>query len=105
MVHDVEALDEKFVLSDSSKPAPPWTTLRTLEECARKIDADEDGQDARWIDVLLAPGSSLGGARPKANVADKYGALWIVKFPVMNDEWDVEVHHLFVAIWYNTCKL
>lgn len=82
-------LDGKFVSSDSSKPAPPWTTLRTLEECARKIDADEDGQDARWIDVLLAPGSSLGGARPKANVTDEKGWLWIAKFPSANDEWDV----------------
>ena len=66
-------LDGKFVSSDSSKPAPPWTTLRTLEECARKIDADEDGQDERWIEMLLAPGSSLGGARPKANVTDERG--------------------------------
>ncbi len=81
--------DGRFVSSDSSKPAPPWTTLRTLEECARRVDADEDGHDARWIDVLLAPGSSLGGARPKANVTDEKGALWIAKFPSSSDEWDV----------------
>ena len=90
-------LDGKFVSSDSSKPAPPWTTLRTLEECARKIDADEDGQDPRWIDVLLAPGSSLGGARPKANVTDEKGALWIAKFPSMNDEWDVGAWEFLVS--------
>ena len=90
-------LDGKFVSSDSSKPAPPWTTLRTLEECARKIDADEDGQDARWIDVLLAPGSSLGGARPKANVTDEKGSLWIAKFPSANDEWDVGAWEFLVS--------
>ena len=90
-------LDGKFVSSDSSKPAPPWTTLRTLEAYARKIDADEDGQDARWIDVLLAPGSSLGGARPKANVTDEKGALWIAKFPSESDEWDVGAWEFLVS--------
>ena len=90
-------LDGKFVSSDSSKPAPPWTTIRTLEECARKIDADEDGQDERWIEMLLAPGSSLGGARPKANVTDERGALWIAKFPSASDEWDVGAWEFFVS--------
>lgn len=74
-------VDGRFVSSDSAKPAPPWTTLRTLEECARRIDAGDDVRDSRWIDALLAPGSSLGGARPKANVTDEKGALWIAKFP------------------------
>ena len=74
--------DGKFVSSDSSKP---------------KIDADEDGQDARWIDVLLAPGSSLGGARPKANVTDEKGSLWIAKFPSANDEWDVGAWEFLVS--------
>jgi len=90
-------LDGKFVSSDSSEPAPPWTTLRTLEECARRIDADEDGRDGCWIDVLLAPGSSLGGARPKANVTDAKGALWIAKFPSANDEWDVGAWEFLVS--------
>ena len=90
-------VDGRFVASDSSKPAPPWTTLRTLEECARKIDADEDGQEARWIDVLLAPGSSLGGARPKANVTDEQGELWIAKFPSESDEWNVGAWEFLVA--------
>ena len=98
-------LDGKFVSSDASKPAPPWTTLRTLEECARKIDADEDGQDPRWIDVLLAPGSSLGGARPKANVMDEKGALWIAKFPSANDEWDVGAWEFLVSRLAVTAEL
>ena len=83
------SIDGCFVSSDSSNPAPPWTTLRTLEECARRIDADEDDVDTRWLDVLLAPGSSLGGARPKANVSDEKGGLWMAKFPSAKDEWDV----------------
>ena len=90
-------IDGRFVSSDSSKPAPPWTTLRTLEECARKIDAAEDGQEARWIDVLLAPGSSLGGARPKANVTDERDELWIAKFPSESDEWNVGAWEFLVS--------
>lgn len=91
-------VDGRFVSSDSAKPAPPWTTLRTLEECARRIDAGEDVRDSRWIDALLAPGSSLGGARPKANVTDEKGALWIAKFPSAKDEWDVGAWERVVSL-------
>ena len=78
----------EFVSSDASMSVPPWSELRRLEECARRVDADEE-VDAGWLDVLLAPGSSLGGARPKANVADADGSLWIAKFPSARDEWNV----------------
>lgn len=39
--------------------------------------------------VLVAPGSSLGGARPKANLLDEDGSLWIAKFPSADDDYDV----------------
>ena len=51
--------------------------------------ADDKGEESRWLDDLLRPGSSLGGARPKANVTAPDGSLWIAKFPSVNDEWDV----------------
>ncbi|MBR4170384.1 MAG: type II toxin-antitoxin system HipA family toxin [Kiritimatiellae bacterium] len=91
-------VDGKFVSTDSARPAPPWTALRTLEECARRIDADEDGGEPLWIDVLLAPGSSLGGARPKANVTDEKSSLWIAKFPSAKDEWDVGAWERLVSL-------
>ena len=79
-----------FVASDLGDAAPPWTTLRKLENAARHIDADDHGADEeRWIRDLFRPGSSLGGARPKANVTAPDGSLWIAKFPSMKDEWDV----------------
>ena len=82
--------DGPFVASDLGDAAPPWTTLRRLEDAARHFDADEGGRDeARWIDDLFRPGSSLGGARPKANVTAPDGSLWIAKFPSAKDEWDV----------------
>ncbi|HET9569888.1 MAG TPA: HipA domain-containing protein [Bacteroidales bacterium] len=40
---------------------------------------------AEWLTMLIAPGSSLGGARPKANIIDEHGQLWIAKFPSQND--------------------
>jgi len=79
-----------FVASDLGDAAPPWTTLRKLEEAARHVDADDPraGED-KWVKDLYRPGSSLGGARPKANVTAPDGGLWIAKFPSVKDEWDV----------------
>ena len=81
--------DGEFVDSDLRDAAPPWTTLRRLEDSAKHIDGDDKGDETRWIDDLLRPGSSLGGARPKANVTAPDGSLWIAKFPSVKDEWDV----------------
>src|ERR1041385_5645804 len=39
--------------------------------------------------MLIAPGRSLGGARPKASVLDPSGRLWLAKFPSTNDDYDV----------------
>lgn len=78
-----------FVSADLGNAAPPWTTLRKLEASAKHLDADEQGSEAsQWLDDLFCPGSSLGGARPKANVTDPDGRLWIAKFPSVRDEWD-----------------
>ena len=82
--------DGPFVASATEDAAPPWTTLRRLEDSARHLDADDGGKDeARWVKDLFCPGSSLGGARPKANVTAPDGSLWIAKFPSVKDEWDV----------------
>lgn len=82
--------DGPFVADDISDAAPPWTTLRKLEDSARHLDADDHGKDEeRWLRDLFRPGTSLGGARPKANVTAPDGSLWIAKFPSVQDEWDV----------------
>ena len=78
-----------FVASDLGDAAPPWTTLRRLEESARHLDADDRGDEEAWLRDLFRPGTSLGGARPKANVTAPDGSLWIAKFPSSKDEWDV----------------
>ncbi len=66
----------------------PWTTLRTLESATLALEADRDGMLEIWLNLLLAPGSSLGGARPKAAVQGEDGPLWIAKFPSRKDSID-----------------
>lgn len=75
-----------FLSGDEELATPPWTTLRTLEAASLGFENDESGLEERWLKQLLAPGSSLGGARPKATVQDEKGNLWIAKFPSKHDE-------------------
>ncbi len=91
--------DGVFLSGDEELATPPWTTLRTLEAASLGFENDESGLEERWLKQLLAPGSSLGGARPKATVQDEKGNLWIAKFPSKHDEvnsgaWEKVVHDL-----------
>jgi len=79
-------LDGSFLNDDHAMAAPPWTQLRELEEACRHFETDGgETEHEKWISMLIAPGSSLGGARPKASVSDLNGDLWIAKFPSHND--------------------
>jgi len=80
--------NEPFLSDDKEMAAPPWTTLRTLESASLAFESDENTHGAKWLKQLLVPGSSLGGARPKASVYAPDGSLWIAKFPSKNDEWN-----------------
>jgi len=77
-----------FLDSDSSMATPPWASVRDLEFASLQLEKEEN-PDSRWLNMLIRPGSSLGGARPKANIKDEYGNLWIAKFPSRNDRKDV----------------
>lgn len=77
-----------FLDNDKDYSAPPWTSIRELEHASLELEKniEEDSPNMlKWINLLIAPGSSLGGARPKASVQDTTGALWIAKFPSKND--------------------
>lgn len=76
-----------FMNDDKNMAAPPWTSLRELEQASIKFEKDDinDKDYLKWINLLIAPGSSLGGARPKASVLDPKGYLWIAKFPSIKD--------------------
>lgn len=88
-----------FLSDDKETAAPPWATLRTLEEASRNFENDETGLTEKWLNQLIRPGSSLGGARPKATVVDTKDQFWIAKFPSKNDEndtgaWEMVAHDL-----------
>jgi serine/threonine-protein kinase HipA len=79
-------------LGDEARAAPPVTTLRELEAVAWQLSSrriDDLGALRQWLAVLVAPGASLGGARPKANFTETDGSLWIGKFPARDDDRDM----------------
>ncbi len=81
--------DGPFLDNDSAMATPPWTSLRELEEASINLEECPESGQSKWLKMLVAPGSSLGGARPKANVLDKNNNLWIAKFPSRKDRRDV----------------
>ena len=54
-----------------------------------KNKLEQETQKEKLLDILIAYGSSLGGARPKSNFLDLDNSLWIAKFPSSNDNYDV----------------
>jgi len=86
------AADGPYLNAESELAAPPWTALRDLENAAWTLQSDAQVSSknlSESLRLLVAPGSSIGGARPKAGVVDEYGQLWIAKFPGRNDDRDI----------------
>ncbi|MDO9262215.1 MAG: HipA N-terminal domain-containing protein, partial [Flavobacteriaceae bacterium] len=67
----------EFLDSDKATSTPPWSSIRELQNAAAHIEKDDDEESKKWLAVLMAPGSSLGGARPKANILDHDKSCWI----------------------------
>lgn len=98
-----------FLSNDKETATPPWATLRTLEQASREFEKDENALIDKWLNQLLRPGSSLGGARPKATVQDPDGNLWIAKFPSRKDTsnigaWEKVAHELAKMCGLNVPK-
>ncbi len=100
-------------LNDNRKLAsPPWTSLRELEQISLKLEEDDitdDPEYFKWLSMLIAPGSSLGGARPKASVIGKDGNLWIAKFPSRADNgnvggWEMVTYELALKAGINMAE-
>ena len=87
-----ESPDGPFLNNNEDFATPPWTSIRELEQISLRLeeeDAEDDPDYLKWLNMLVNPGSSLGGARPKASVVDKSGNLWIAKFPGRSDTKDI----------------
>lgn len=84
-------IDPNADFLDNNKTAsiPPWSSIRELQNAAVNFENNDDVDGAKkWLSILMAPGSSLGGARPKANIIDVDKNLWIAKFPSKTDTID-----------------
>ncbi|MBC8618526.1 type II toxin-antitoxin system HipA family toxin [Parabacteroides faecis] len=96
-----ESMDGDFINVSDTLRIPPLTDIRQLIEASREIEkSEEENQlpDKKWIIQLVHPGSSLGGARPKASIIDVDKVLYIAKFPSRKDDYDT-------ALWEHFCHL
>jgi len=101
-----------FLNDNREMASPPWAALRDLEYASlqlEKDDAIDDPEYMKWLSLLIAPGTSLGGARPKASVVDLNSELWIAKFPSNNDErnmgaWEKVVQELALKSGVNMAE-
>lgn len=96
-----ETPDGKFINCDASLRVPPLANVRELMLAAHEIEASEENHllpSRRWLAQLLHPGTSLGGARPKASVVDEEGYLTVAKFPSRKDDYDV-------GLWEHFCHV
>ena len=90
-----------FINSANTLRIPPLTNIRELLNASSEIEKSEEYNqqpDKKWLTQLVQPGSSLGGARPKASVIDNDKALFIAKFPSRKDDYDV-------GLWEHFCHL
>ena len=97
-----------FLDNQHGAAAPPFVQLRELEAASLALERDEDNTSAAaddWLRMLIAPGGSLGGTRPKASVVDPQGQLWIAKFPSVRDEHDVGAWELVAQTLAKGCGL
>ena len=101
-----------FLNDNKEMVSPPWTSIRELEQISLRLEEDDvinDPEYMKWLNMLVAPGSSLGGARPKASVVDTNDNLWIAKFPSKNDQsdiggWEIVTYELALAAGINMAQ-
>ena len=89
---------DAFINSDEALRIPPLTDIRSLAVASVEVEKSEERNelpDKKWIQQLVHPGTSLGGARPKAGVIDGEGQFYMTKFPSRKDDYDVALweHH------------
>ena len=109
--YKVEDVDD-YINASARYAVPPVESLRALCDACHEIETAEERNELpeqRWLDQLIDPGTSLGGARPKANVVDGDGRLYVAKFPSKNDLENTELiehfsHRLAAKAGINAAK-
>ena len=103
---------DDYINASTKYLVPPIESLRALCDACHEIELAEERNELpeqRWLDQLIDPGTSLGGARPKANVVDTNGTLYVAKFPSKKDLENTELieyfsHHLAAKAGINVAK-
>ncbi len=103
---------DEYISASAKYLVPPIESLRALCDACHEIELAEERNelpDQRWLDQLVDPGTSLGGARPKANVIDTDGKLYVAKFPSKKDLENIELiehfsHKLAAAAGVSVAK-
>lgn len=93
-------IEGDFLDNNQINASPPWTSLRELENISLLLEDDnavDNPEYANWLRMLIVPGSSLGGARPKASVVDNHNHPWIAKFPSRYDNSNVGAWEFLVT--------
>lgn len=96
-----ESPDGEFINCDATLRIPPLTDIQVLVAASMEVEKSEERNllpDKKWLLQLVHPGTSLGGARPKAGVLNEEGELCVAKFPSRNDEYDI-------GLWEHLCHL
>ncbi|MGN0206115.1 MAG: type II toxin-antitoxin system HipA family toxin [Muribaculaceae bacterium] len=96
-----ETPEGEFLNTNNTLRIPPITELRELIAASKEIELGEERcilPEKKWIVQLVHPGSSLGGARPKANVVDCDRRIYVAKFPSLKDDYDA-------GLWEHFCHL
>ena len=104
--------DGPFLNDNRVMASPPWASIRELEQISLRLEEEdviENPEYLKWLGMLVAPGASLGGARPKASIVDNDGRLWIAKFPSRNDQgdiggWEIVTYELAIAAGINMAE-
>ena len=104
--------DGPFLNDNRVMASPPWVSIRELEQISLRLEEEDvidDPEYLKWLGMLVAPGASLGGARPKASIVDNDGRLWIAKFPSRNDQgdiggWEIVTYELAIAAGINMAE-
>jgi serine/threonine-protein kinase HipA len=101
-----------FLNDNKEMATPPWTAIRDLEYASKQLEKEsisDNPEYLKWLNLLFAPGASLGGARPKASVTDNNNQLWIAKFPSTNDDinkgaWEMITNELAIKSGINIAQ-
>lgn len=96
-----ETTEGDFINTSNRLRIPPLSYIRDLMHASQEIEkSEEENQlpDKKWLTQLVQPGSSLGGARPKASIINTDNRLWVAKFPSRNDDYDA-------GLWEHFCHL